>query len=321
MPNSKSTKYLPPLPFRYHHFNTIYPAIFRKVKIKFQRERLELDDGDFIDLDWSKVDSKKMVLAVHGLEGSSDSNYIKGMLRAFNRNGWDGAALNFRGCSGEVNRLLRTYHSGVTEDVEAVLQIIFEKYNYQNIILVGFSLGGNVVLKYVGERGDQIDERIQHGIGLSVPCDLAGSCREIEKPHNFIYLNRFLSSLKAKTKSKQAFANQIDMEKIMASKDFGDFDNAFTAPVHGFKDAEDYWAKCSSKQFLSNIKIPSLLINARDDSFLSESSYPFEEAEDNPNFYFSSPEYGGHCGFIQFNESGYYWSEERVMEFVNQFDS
>ena len=320
MPNLKTHSYNPPLFFKQRHFNTIYPALFRQIKIKYQRERMELPDGDFIDLDWSKVGSKKMVLTLHGLEGSSDSNYIKGMIRIFNQQGWDGAAMNFRGCSGEPNRLLRTYHSGVTEDVESVLQLIFQKYNYEKIILIGFSLGGNVALKYVGERGTEIDERIKHGIGISVPCDLAASGREIKKSHNFIYLNRFLSSLKSKAKTKEAFADQIDMAKIMKSKNFDDFDNAFTAPVHGFKDAEDYWRKCASKQFLTQISIPTLLINAKDDSFLSPSSYPFEEAEINPNFFFIAPEYGGHCGFTQFQSEGAYWSEEQAIDFVQKFE-
>ena len=319
MPNLETQTYNPPLFFKQKHLNTIYPALFRRVKIKYQRERLELSDGDFIDLDWSAVGRKKMVLMLHGLEGSSESNYIKGMIRVFNQNGYDGAVMNFRGCSGEPNRLLRTYHSGETEDVETVLQIILSKKKYQEIILVGFSLGGNVALKYIGERGNKIDNRIKYGIGISVPCDLAASGREIKKPHNSIYLNRFLSSLKAKAKTKQAFADQIDLNKIMQSKDFDDFDNAFTAPVHGFKDAEDYWAKCSSKQFLNQITIPTLLINAKDDSFLSDTSYPYEEADTNRNFHFIAPKYGGHCGFTQFNSEGVYWSEEQAIDFVKSF--
>ena len=319
MPNLKTITYQPSFIFKQRHLNTIYPALFRSVKIKYQRERFELPDGDFIDLDWSKVGSTNMILALHGLEGSSESNYIKGMIRRFNREGWDGAALNFRGCSGESNRLLRTYHSGVTEDVDTLLQSIFQKYNYKKIVLIGFSLGGNVALKYIGERGTEIDERIKHGIGISVPCDLAGSCLEIHQPHNFIYLNRFLSSLKKKAKTKTEFSNQFDLERVLSSKDFHDFDNAFTAPVHGFKDAQDYYKKCNSKQFLSQVAIPSLLINAKDDSFLSESSYPYQEAEMNSNFYLSTPDFGGHCGFVQFDTEGAYWSENQAVEFVNQF--
>ena len=321
MPYLKTNTYQPNFLFKQRHLNTIYPSIFRRTKVNYKRERCELPDGDFIDLDWSKVESKKMVMLLHGLEGSSDSSYIKGMIRIFNENGWDGAAMNFRGCSGEPNRLLRTYHSGVTEDLESVLQIIFQNHDYEKIVLAGFSLGGNVVLKYIGEKGIAIDERIKHGIGISVPCDLKGCCLEIHKSHNYIYLNRFLVSLKEKTKTKKAFANQIDIPKVLASKDFYEFDNYFTAPVFGFKDAEDYWEKSSSKQFLNNIAIPSLLISARDDSFLSESCYPFEEAESNPNFYLSAPNYGGHVGFAQLNRAGNYWTDEQAIQFVEQFES
>ena len=290
--------------------------------MNYERERCELPDGDFIDLDWSKVgNEKKMVLLLHGLEGSADSSYIKGMMRMFNEQGWDGAAMNFRGCSGENNRLLRTYHSGVTEDLESILQIVFQKYNYEKIILVGFSLGGNVVLKYLGERGNTIDERIKHGIGISVPCDLKGCCLEINKPHNYIYLNRFLVSLKEKAKQRIAFSDQIDIPKIMAAKNFYEFDNHFTAPVFGFKDAEDYWSQSSSKQYLENITIPSLLINSKDDSFLSDTCYPYKKAEKNSNLFFLAPDYGGHVGFAQINKKDTYWTEEQAIQFVEQFES
>ncbi|MDG1433073.1 MAG: alpha/beta fold hydrolase [Saprospiraceae bacterium] len=317
MPIIKSKEYNPSIIFKYHHFSTIYPSLFRKIKgVKYQRERVSTPDGDFLDLDWSRVGGKKIIITLHGLEGSSNSNYILGMNRIFNQQGWDAVTMNFRGCSGEVNLVRRGYHSGETTDLDFIICTIFEKYDYEEMVIVGFSLGGNVVLKYAGEKGENIHPKIKNVIGISAPVDLVGCTEEIEKRRNFIYLRRFLKSLKEKFKLKQHLYPELDAERVLASKTFGDFDGNFTAPVHGFASANDYWEKCSSRNFFHNLTIPTLLINAKDDSFLSASCYPFEAAKTNSNFYLLTPKYGGHVGFPQFHPKGVYWSEEQVLEFV-----
>lgn len=317
MPILKSKEYNPSFIFKYHHFSTIYPSLFRQVsEIKYQRERITTPDNDFLDLDWSRVGGDRIVVTLHGLEGSSDSQYILGMNRIFNHHNWDAVTLNFRGCSGEMNLLRRGYHSGETTDLDFVIKTIFEKYNYEEMVLIGFSLGGNVALKYTGEKGKNINPKIKKVVGVSTPVDLAGCSAEIEKPHNYIYLRRFLKSLKEKFKLKRHLYPDLDAEKILASKTFGEFDGNFTAPVHGFASANDYWEKCSSRNFFDNLAIPTLLINAKDDSFLSDLCYPLEAAKSNPYLHLLTPKYGGHVGFPQSHSKGFYWSEEQVFEFI-----
>ncbi len=318
MPVFKPEKYNPPFIFKNHYFATIYPSLFRKIKVNYQRERWDTPDGDFLDLDWLKKSSQKLLITIHGLEGSSDSNYIKGMVKIFNDNEFDAVAINLRGCSGEPNLGRINYHSGQTSDLDFVVKTILKQYNYKEIIIVGFSLGGNIVLKYGGELGDQIPVEVKKIVGISVPTDLTESVAVINRRQNFIYLRRFLISLKDKFKAKKHLYPDLDATKILGAKDFTDFDGAFTAPVHGFESAEDYWYRSSSIFFLDNIKIPTLILSALDDSFLSETSYPYAHVERNPNLFLLTPKHGGHVGFFQFNSQGYYWSEERVMEFVMQ---
>jgi len=317
MPIIKSKNYQPPLIFKNNYLSTIFPSLFRKVKVRYERERWSTSDGDFLDLDWSRKGESKLLITIHGLEGSSNSNYIKGLVRIFNDNDFDAVALNLRGCSGEPNLGRTNYHSGQTSDLDFIVNEIVKRYNYKEIIIAGFSLGGNIVLKYGGEKGKNILPQIKKLIGVSVPVDLTGSVASINQKGNFIYLNRFLNSLKEKYRIKKHLYADLDKAKILGSKNFKDFDGAFTAPVHGFESAEDYWYKSSSLHFLDNIKIPTLILNALDDSFLSDTCYPYNHAKQNSNLNLLTPKYGGHVGFPQFNSNGYYWSDEVIMEFIS----
>jgi len=320
MPLLKESSYKAPIFFKNRHLQTVYPSLFRNYKRpNYQRERVTTDDDDFIDLDWSKVNSKKLVLVLHGLEGSSDSNYAKAMVDYFNHQNWDGVAINYRGCSGENNRQLRTYHMGATDDIDFIVKHIIHKHFYKEIALVGFSLGGNLTLKYIGEQGTNIPSIVKKGVAISVPCYPLTSSIEFNKKHNFIYLKRFIISLveKAKLKQKQ-FPDAMDYESIIQSKNFDEFDNRFTAPAHGFDDVTDYYTKTGSRQFLPGVAIPTLLVNAQDDSFLSPECFPVEEAENNPNLFLEMPQNGGHVGFVRFREKGYFWSERRAFEFISK---
>ncbi len=318
MPVYTNSSFNPPFYFRNNHLQTIFPALLRKVNgVKYQRERLDLLDGDFIDLDWSKVGSKKLLIALHGLEGSANRPYIKAPIRLFNLNGWDGMSINFRGCSGVPNRKLYAYHTGETNDLRFVLKTILEKRNYDEIALIGFSLGANVILKYLGEEGEKLSEKISKAVAFSVPCDLTTASLELAKWQNAVYMKKFMDSLKAKVKQKEhLITGNIDLRKVYRSRTFEDFDNAFTAPVFGFMNAEDYWIKASSRPFLNKIKIPFLIINAFDDSFLSKECYPFDIAEDNPLCHLEVPNRGGHVGFVSADKNGFYWSEQRAMNFI-----
>ena len=318
MPLNTNSSFRPPFYVRNNHLQTIFPALWRKVNgVNYQRQRLELADGDFLDLDWSKAGSKKLLIALHGLEGNAGRPYIKALVRIFNLNGWDGLGINFRGCSGIPNRKIYSYHSGETKDLRLILNTISKTGDYDEIALAGFSLGGNVILKYLGEESDAIPEAVKKAVVFSVPCDLTTASVEMSKWRNTLYMMKFMESLKAKIKIKEHMVPRtIDLKSVYQSKTFIEFDNTFTAPVNGFRDAFDYWGQSSSKPYLNKIRIPYLIINASDDSFLSEECYPFEEAKNNPLCHLEVPNFGGHVGFYSPDDNGFYWSERRALEFI-----
>lgn len=302
------------------HVQTILPALFRRVPLfTNERERIETPDGDFIDIDWSrpKQPDSRLVVITHGLESHARDASIQGMARAFYRRGWNVAAWNFRGCSGEENRLLSSYHSGSTGDLDIVLRHAMQVTGANQVALVGFSIGGNITLKYLGDAGDSIDRRIAGAVALSVPCDLAGSSRKLESPANRIYMRRFLKALAVKMADKERqFPGRVKASLVRRMKTFREFDDLFTGPLHGFRNAEDYWRQASSLFVLEGIRVPALLINAKDDPFLSESCYPVDLARKHPFFHLETPEHGGHLGFVTFGQRGVYWSENRTCEFL-----
>jgi predicted alpha/beta-fold hydrolase len=315
--------YQPPPFFSSAHLQTIYPTMARRVPlVTAERERMDTPDGDFLDLDWARGQpSSKLAVLTHGLEGHSRGNYTQGMAQALVRRGWHVLAWNFRGCSGEPNRSLRSYHSGATEELQIVLDHVFANHDYEEVALVGFSLGGNLTLKYLGDLGSSADPRIRRAAALSVPCDLAGSARKLERVENRIYMARFLRSLSAKVREKAArFPNTLDLSGLERIRTFAEFDDRYTAPIHGFDGAETYWARCSCLPVLDRIAIPTLLINALDDPFLTPQCYPHAAASTNPHFTLATPKCGGHLGFVSFKNQGEYWSEQRVAAFFSDPD-
>ncbi len=309
-----SSKYQrPPLLFS-AHLETIYPALLRTVKgVPYLRERIATSDHDFLDLDWLRQDSKKLVVISHGLEGNSSRAYMLGMANAAFQKGFDVLSWNFRGCSEEINKQLRFYHSGATDDLDWVLQHAI-KNGYTDIYLIGFSLGGNLTLKYLGEQ--QPYPEIRKAVTISVPVDLYRSCLKISKPANWIYSSRFLKSLKVKIIQKSKAIKELDIRGIEKIQTLIHFDDVYTAPLHGFANALDYYDKCSSIHFLDTVNIPTLLINAQNDPFLSSECYPVNQLANHRFIKFESPKYGGHVGFAQFNKNGLYWSEERALSFI-----
>lgn len=304
--------------FKHQHLETILPALFRKVEVHYTRHQLNLPDSDFLDLDWLTCGSSKLVVLFHGLEGSSGSEYIKGFAQSFFAKGWDVCAVNFRSCSGRMNNLARCYHSGATEDVHAVLSSVVQQDAYKHIVLGGFSLGGNVLLKYLGEQRYAIPHQVKAAFAFSVPCDLRGSALQMAKWQNSVYMKRFLRSLNAKMKLKAAqFPDFPDTSNLASIRTFHQFDDRFNAPVHGFLSANDYYAKCNSLQFLAGINLPTLLVNAQNDPFLSPSCFPVEIARNHSHFFFETPTYGGHVGFSEGLPNGTYWSEYRVSVFLS----
>lgn len=297
------------------HLETIYPSLIRRVKIQpYRRERIATPDDDFLDLDWIEGGSRKLMIISHGLEGSSTRPYVKGIARAGFMNGFDVLAWNFRGCGGEMNRQLRFYHSGATDDLEIVIRHVIDLGKYDEIALCGFSLGGNLTLKYLGER--EVRPLIKGCVVFSVPVHLISSCAKISQPSNWIYANRFLKSLKKKVLMKHALFPELDISVLPQIKTIQTFDDRYTAPLHGFENAADYYEKNSSLYFLKNITVPTLIINAQNDPFLSERCFPEEELRNHPAVRLEVPLRGGHVGFAQFIKGGLYWSEERAIQFL-----
>jgi uncharacterized protein len=307
--------YRPPFFLFNPHLETIFPSQFRKIKLPpYHRERIETPDNDFLDLDWLTQNSKKLVIISHGLEGDTTRPYIKGMAKALFNEGYDVLTWNYRGCSGEINKAVRFYHSGATDDLATVVDYA-DKKSYEEINLVGFSLGGNMTLKYLGEDRPR-PEKIRKTVAFSVPLDLHKSCIKISQPENWIYSRRFLRSLKKKVLSKSRIMKEIDASGLKNIKTLHQFDNYFTGPIHGFKDALDYYTQSSAIKFVADIKIPTLIVNAKNDPFLSPECYPDELLKDHPFVQFESPAHGGHVGFAQFAKNGLYWSEERAIKFL-----
>lgn len=308
------SKHRPPFYLFNGHLQTIVPSLFRQVEgVQYERERLLTPDDDFIDVDWSRVGSDALLVLSHGLEGDTGRPYITGMVKAFNAEGVDAMAWNYRSCSGEPNKLLRSYHLGASDDLDFVLQHALASGKYKEVYLVGFSAGGNITLKYLGEAPDQVPPQVKRATMFSTPIDLKGSAQRISK----IYTQRFLKTLGEKLEQKrQMYPGEVDLSEYSILWSFPEFDDRYTAPIHGFKSADEYYARASSKQFLKHIRIPTLLVNAKNDPFLSQGCYPVQEAEDNPYFYLEMPDEGGHVGFAEDFRKNRYYSEERALQFI-----
>ena len=321
MPIIKESSYRPPLFLKNGHVQTVFCSLLRRFYTDYyRRERIETYDNDFLDIDWSCIGSRKLAILSHGLEGNSHRAYIMGMVRLLNAKGWDAAAWNYRGCSGEINRQLRMYHNGSIDDLDCVVKHALKTDLYEIVALIGYSLGGNLTLVYLGTKGDHIDSRIQKSVVFSVPCDLNAGAQELAKIKNKIYMEDFLKSLHGKIKEKmKLFPDEINDKNYHLIKNFKDFDDRYTAPIHGFRDAEDYWDKCSSAQFIPKIKIRTLLVNARDDPFLANGCYPIDQASKSANVFLEIPRSGGHVGFVQFGRDKTYWSEQRTIDFISEY--
>ena len=315
--------YTPPFPFKSGNLATLYPPVFRRTPETTPRpDRTETDDQDFLDMDWhaSRIgQTRKLAIISHGMEGHSRKKYVLGMARMMTGLGYDAVCWVQRGCSKKPNRMPRFYHSGETGDLHAIITHCLETGKYDEIILIGFSLGGNQILKYLGEYPNSIPCEVKTAVTFSVPCDLAGTERIISKPTMRIYLEYFMVGLRRKIREKaRLFPDIVDSTQLAGINALRQFDDRFTAPLNGFKNAEDYYSRSSCKQFLPGIRIPTLLVNARNDPFLSARCYPVDEAEANENIFLEMPEYGGHVGFVLNDADNEYWSEKRVREFLNK---
>jgi predicted alpha/beta-fold hydrolase len=318
MPFPQAAPYRAPAWLPGGHLQTLYASLFIRVpQLAYRRERLELPDGDFLDFDW--VDGhpgSPLVALFHGLEGSADSPYARALMRSVRQRGWHGVVAHFRGCSGEDNRLPRAYFAGDSEDIERMLRHVKTRHPDVPVYAVGVSLGGNALLKWLGESGESAKALVERAAAVSAPLDLTAAGHTLDRGFNRrVYTARFLFTLKAKALRKASrFPGVLDAKAIAAATTFREFDTLVTALLHGFRDAEDYWLRVSSKPLLKSIAVPTLVINAKNDPFLPASALP-TAADVSFAVTLEQPDTGGHVAFPSGPFPGRLdWLSQRLMQ-------
>ena len=304
------------------HLQTVLPAkLMPRPKVSYRREKVEMLDGDFVLWDWVEpepLDPKTPVLVhFHGLEGSSRSHYAEALMASCVERGWRGVVAHFRSCGGEMNRLPRAYFAGDSADCEWVLKMVHNRYPQADLRAVGVSLGANQLSKFLGDRGEDASF-LKAAAAIGAPLDLVAGSERISKGVNTLYAEMFLSTLKPKLEQKaKMFPGVIDMDAVRACKTMFDFDNVYTAPIHGFASAMDYWQKCSAKPVLKNVRVPLLLLNAQNDPFFPAWGLP-TESEISSSVVADFPKEGGHIGFPQGRAPGnILYLPQRVMRFFD----
>lgn len=302
------------------HLQTIIPSLFRKIIIPYKRERLELTDGDFLDLDWHLKGSKKLVIVTHGLEGNSHRPYVTGMLKLFGENGFDGLGWNCRSCSGEINRLPRFYHHGDAEDLRAVVEHAINK-GYEEIFLSGGSMGGSLTLRLLAEFPEKLPKQVIGALVNSVPLDIYSSVQALDTPNTRFYMNRFIRKLHVKMQQKALMFPEnplVQTGNYSEIKNFVDFDGRYTAPLHGYADAFDFYDRASTKPLLNEITVPTLIIQAVNDPFLGKACLEAPDLK-NPLVKLEVTPKGGHVGFM---ESGqfYTYTERKALQFYKKIE-
>lgn len=296
---------------------TIWAVALSRPEVEYRRERWEMPDGDFIDLDWvdGAADVPLLVL-FHGLEGSSDSHYARNFMVEAKRRGWRGVVPHFRGCSGEMNRLPRAYHSGDSAEIGRILRHVAERNGHAPIHVLGFSLGGNALLRWLEEEGETALAVVRSAAAVSAPLDLPAAGAALDRGFSRVYTARFLKTLKRKALDKLGrYPLPYDRAAVESIGTIKAFDTLFTAPLHGYRDADDYWTRAASKPLLKAIRVPTLLINARNDPFMPGDVLPRrDEVSDQVTLDF--PAEGGHVGFVSGSFPGNFrWLPERVLKF------
>lgn len=308
------------------HLQTLYSTFFRKpLSLKFDIERFGLDDGDFIECYWynkpNTKDNKPIVILFHGLAGSYKSPYIQGTMKKLAQNGFSSVLMHFRGCSGEQNSLPRSYHSGDSGDAKAWLSHLKHRFSHAKLFGIGYSLGGNMLLKLLGEL--KHSSPLTKAISISAPLQLDICAYKMDSGFSKFYQRHLLKNLNKSLEQKyhhhdmKSFIN-LDKNEIKNLKTFWKFDDLYTAPIHGFKSAQDYYTKCSSKQFLKDITTPTLIIHSKDDPFMTTEILP-NLSELSSKVKLELFEHGGHVGFVGgtiFNPK--YWLEDKIISYFKK---
>jgi len=298
------------------HLQTIYPATcIARPAVAYRRQRWDTPDGDFIDVDFvDGAAGQPLLVLFHGLEGSSDSHYARALMAAVAARGWSGAVPHFRGCSGQINRAPRFYHSGDAEEIDWVLRRLTAAHPGR-VYAAGVSLGANALLRWLGETRHQA-EIVDAACAISAPLDLAGGGAALARGFNRLYGRMFLRTMKAKSLQKlQQFPDLFDRQKMLAARDLHAFDNVVTAPLHGFRDTDDYWDRASARHVLSDITLPTLVLNAQNDPFLPANFLPRRAS---PQVTLEYPREGGHVGFATGAPPGRLdWLPRRILGFLD----
>lgn len=300
------------------HLQTIIPALQTGAEVYYERERITTVDNDFLDLDWVDRGSKHLVILTHGLEGNSDRSYMRNAAKWFSDRNWDVLAWNCRSCSGEMNRAKRLYSHGEINDIGEVITHALKTKDYENIALVGFSMGGNITMKYLGVNGKDVPQQVKAGVAFSSPADLYSSTIRLEKWDNFLYNKRFLNSLKGKMREKaEKYPDLVDISNFKKVKTWDDFMTYFYAPLHDCKSVEEFYEYATARNYVGGTMRPVLLVNAQNDPLLTPECFPKDIAIENSNFYLEATKGGGHVGFALAGKK-HSWAEVRAWEFINQ---
>lgn len=316
MPIISSTYHKPPFHLFNGHLETIVPSLLRNViGVDYQREKITTPDDDFLNLDWSTLGSDRLLIISHGLEGDSQRHYARGLVKIANQNQIDGLVWNNRTCGGEMNRKPILYHHGASYDLDTVVSHVIGLNRYKEIFLAGISMGGAQTLKYLGEKGINLPLQIKKAAVYSTPCNLPSSAATLKSRTNRFYKNRFLGKLKRKMEAKALqFPDLVDLELLRKLDDFDTFDTHFTAKLHGFKDANDFYHSVSADQWMPHIVVPTLIVNALNDPLLGPECYPIKLAESKSEIILEMPKRGGHTGFM-LNSQEFTWAEYRFCAF------
>ncbi|HTY98524.1 MAG TPA: hydrolase [Rhodocyclaceae bacterium] len=299
------------------HAQTVYPLLIKALPPAYRRERWDTPDGDFIDLDWlDGDDASPLVLLFHGLEGSSASHYATALMAALGTRGWTGVVAHFRGCSGEPNRLPRAYHSGDSDEIDWVLHRLRRRFPDRRIWSAGVSLGGNALLKWLGERDGEARRVIDAAAAICAPVDLTACGHNLSRGFNRVYGRYFLQTLKKNATEKLArFPGLFDGDRLARADSLYEFDDTVTAPLHGFLGADDYWRRASAKPWLGGIRVPTLMLNAANDPFLPAAVLP-RRNEVSSAVSLEVPCEGGHVGFVAGTLPGRLdWLPERLLHY------
>lgn len=322
MPILPSSYTSPPWFYFNGHVETIVPSIFRKVLgVNYRREKIDTPDGDFLNLDWSSVGGDRLLLVSHGLEGDSQRHYARALVKLFNLQGMDVLVWNNRSCGGELNLQPVLYHHGSSQDLDTVVQHVLDNHRYSELFLAGISMGGAQTLNYLGKKGEEVPSFLKKAAVYSTPVHLPSSAATLYRPENKFYAQKFLRKLKKKMEAKgKQYPGLIDLERLPRVRNFDDFDTHYTAKLHGFVDAADFYEQASPHSRLEEISIPTLILNAANDPLLGRECFPMSIAQSSDKIFLEVPSRGGHTGFTV-GGSEFNYAECRLLEFLTDIQN